>query len=247
MVIRPSYYSITPASVRYAKIPDGAKLLYGEITALCNDKGYAWATNAYFAELYDVHADTIRRWVTALVKGGFIVVEIIPEKGNLRKIFLTETLPAKIRAPHRKNTGTLTAKTPAPYKDNNTSNNTVNKNQISVAETAPTKRGSRIPEDWLPSDALKAWAIENVPLLCRNMTGQFGRPTKESLFRETMKFKNHFESATGRNATKLNWDKTWMNWMLTAEEKLTSKGKQTDSVSVGKAYLDKLKKNDKKE
>lgn len=34
----PNYFAIIPADVRYASIPDGAKLLYGEITALAKSE-----------------------------------------------------------------------------------------------------------------------------------------------------------------------------------------------------------------
>jgi uncharacterized phage protein (TIGR02220 family) len=87
----PNYYAIIPANVRYADIPDKAKLLYGEITALCNKEGYCWANNTYFAELYQVHKNTISRLISILVKNNFLSIELTPQQKGVevsRKLFI---------------------------------------------------------------------------------------------------------------------------------------------------------------
>ena len=89
----PGYYATIPANVRYSKIPDGAKLLYGEITSLCNKRGYCWATNKYFADLYGKDSGTISRWIQALRGGRFIVTEANESEGNKRKIYLAHAYP----------------------------------------------------------------------------------------------------------------------------------------------------------
>ena len=78
-----SYYAIIPANVRYDKdLPANAKLLYGEITALCNEKGICWATNDYFAKLYDVSKTSISKWISTLVDKGYICNKIIYREGS---------------------------------------------------------------------------------------------------------------------------------------------------------------------
>lgn len=73
MEIKKSYYAVIPATVRYDKrIPAAAKLLYGEITALCNQSGLCWAENTYFANLYEVNTRTIQSWINALLNAGYI-------------------------------------------------------------------------------------------------------------------------------------------------------------------------------
>lgn len=73
-----NYYAIIPAYVRYDNtLKPNEKLLYGEITALCNEEGYCWATNEYFAQLYEVHSKTISQWINELKEKGYINVELI--------------------------------------------------------------------------------------------------------------------------------------------------------------------------
>lgn len=89
-----SYYAIIPAEVRYDEdLPPNAKLLYGEITSLCNEKGYCWASNQYFADLYHSSISAVQKWVSALVKKGYINLELVYKEGTKqvlhRKLYIT--------------------------------------------------------------------------------------------------------------------------------------------------------------
>ncbi len=89
--IQKNYYAIIPANVRYDKrLTLLSRLLYGEITALCNEKGYCWASNSYFAELYEVNNKTISRAVQQLEECGHIkcVYDKTQQNNDKRKIFI---------------------------------------------------------------------------------------------------------------------------------------------------------------
>lgn len=78
-----NYFAVIPADVRYNKnLTANAKLLYGEITALCNEKGFCWASNKYFSDLYNVDKATISRWIKQLVKYKYVSVKLTYKKGS---------------------------------------------------------------------------------------------------------------------------------------------------------------------
>lgn len=92
-----AFYAVIPADVRYDKrLPANAKLLYGEITALCNERGYCWASNTYFAELYGVHAKTASEWIGSLAKLGYIEISYIRTDLNTRVETRRISLPSRI-------------------------------------------------------------------------------------------------------------------------------------------------------
>ena len=80
---QPNYYAIIPATVRYDNnLKSAEKLLYGEITALANKNGYCYAKNKYFADLYNVTAVSVSRWISHLQELGYIETEIIRNKNK---------------------------------------------------------------------------------------------------------------------------------------------------------------------
>ncbi len=120
-----NYYAIIPATVRYNNnLKPAEKLLYGEITALTNTKGYCYAKNRYFANLYDVTLHTVSQWISHLEKMGYIKIEMIrngKKEIEERRIYIND-------APYiQKNTYPYVSKRTYPIdekvKDNNINNN----------------------------------------------------------------------------------------------------------------------------
>ncbi len=80
---KPNYYAIIPANVRYDKtLTPNAKLLYAEITALCNMNGKCTAHSSYFAKLYEVSRISIQKWLKVLEDKNYIKRVIIYKQGS---------------------------------------------------------------------------------------------------------------------------------------------------------------------
>ena len=125
---KPAYYAIIPATVRYDKqLTPNAKLLYGEITALCHQEGYCWAGNQYFADLYEVSKTSISTWIGNLKDAGHITVEMNYKEGSKHILnryirILGEGIQENLHTPTRK----LNDPIQENLRDNNTVNNTKN-------------------------------------------------------------------------------------------------------------------------
>jgi hypothetical protein len=80
---KPSYYSIIPSNVRYDKtLTPNAKLLYAEITALCNMNGKCSASTSYFISLYEVSRVSIQKWLKILEDKNYIKRTVIYKEGS---------------------------------------------------------------------------------------------------------------------------------------------------------------------
>lgn len=133
-----SYYAVIPATVRYdERLKLLSRMLYGEITALCNDKGYCWASNSYFAELYGMSIKSISRAVSELKDCGYINVELqFKENKEVDKRIIRISNPMdKIVATYGQNCPEGMDKN---VQENNTLNNTINSRKKKKEFTPPT-------------------------------------------------------------------------------------------------------------
>ena len=132
-----SYYAIIPANVRYdEELTPNAKLLYGEITALCNEKGYCWASNVYFAELYKVSKTSISKWISQLTAKGYITSKIIYRDGTKiieeRRLYITHPIEEKLNRYERKVKEGIEEKLNTPIEEKLKENNTVINNTVNI-------------------------------------------------------------------------------------------------------------------
>lgn len=68
-----------------------------------------------------------------------------------------------------------------------------------LAPVGTATRGTRLPVDWTLPPEWATWAIKDRP----------GYP----VLAESEKFRDHWLAKSGRDATKVNWEATWRNWV----------------------------------
>ena len=74
-------------------------------------------------------------------------------------------------------------------------------------------RGSRLPEDWEPSQALILWALEK-------------GITDGVIAEQTERFRDWWPAQPGQKGVKVDWDLTWKNWMRKSHDE----GKRTPTI-----------------
>lgn len=118
----PSYYAIIPANVRYDEnLKPNSKLLYGEITALASKNGVCYASNNYFAQLYNVDISTISKCITQLKDKDYIQVDYIVNDDKTKRRIIRLRGIEKFQGVLKNRLGGYCKNT----KENNTSNNTI--------------------------------------------------------------------------------------------------------------------------
>lgn len=188
-----SYYAILPANIRYdPDLPPNAKLLYGEITALCSEKGYCWASNEYFAKLYNVDKRSISRWISKLEEKKYIRIQINKEENGVNRFLSILDTPIDENVTPRQNCrGGIDKNVVGGIDKNVYYNNTNNNNTLNIKENIKRKNFVK------PTlEELKEYCIES------------------SLSIDCQYFYDYYESngwQVGKNKMK-DWKATLRNW-----------------------------------
>lgn len=229
-----AYNALIPAPVRYdKKLTANAKLLYGELTSLCNQSGYCWATNDYFVELYGLSVATISRLISQLERCGYIRCEMVTTaKGSQRRIYAGMFLSSSVGeggvlknedTPLRKNEKGGILKNEDPHKciNNNTGKTPYSPPEGDGAEGGehPPKKVSRrrtAPKpapDWKPERFARFWDYyprgESKQAAIRAWDRL--RPSDELIDEMARALERQVNSGSWREGIGIPYASTWLN------------------------------------
>jgi Helix-turn-helix domain len=221
----------------------GARLVLLAIADCASgDGGNAWPSNAELRRKSGLGERAVQTALAELVKLGELEVRYNegPKGCNRYRVIMTDPrnirTPADIAPPQiLRGPGVGTAKSPQADKETpaesappqisqeppqNLHPTPAESAPVTVLEPKPNQhqktsssggaRGARIPDDFAVTPAMAAWAREHVPRLIDAGRGKT----------ETDKFVDHFRSASGANARKVDWVAAWRNWMRRADDEL---------------------------
>lgn len=88
-----NYYAIIPHFILNNKeLSDKAKILYGHISTMTNQKGYCWASNCNLAKIMDCSSVTISRLINKIVRKGYLKSVMIRKNKEIveRRLYLSD-------------------------------------------------------------------------------------------------------------------------------------------------------------
>jgi hypothetical protein len=94
-------------------------------------------------------------------------------------------------------------------------------NQPQKTSSSSVARATRIPDDFAVTPEMAEWARREVPALIAAGRGKS----------ETERFRDYWASEGGARARKVDWIKTWHNWMRRADDDLSGRPQQRSGAA----------------
>ena len=210
---KPNYYAILSAEVRYDnRLRPNVKLLYAEITALCNMNRECFASNRYFSELYGKSKGSISGWISELVKYGYISSEYTYKAGTKE----IEYRYIKILK------GGITEK------ENTLLKKTVKSNTTSINNTSININISNRCESFVS----EVMAFDYDKNILNSFVDYWTEPNKSKT-----KMKFELQQTWSTNLRLKNWEKNQKKW---DKPKIVNKNKLTKNTETMQNVLNKL-------
>jgi hypothetical protein len=248
---KPAYYSILTADVRYhEKLSPFDKLLYSDITALTNKKGYCNASNKYFSKVFNKSISTISRSISTLSENNLIESILIRDENNEiveRKIYLKQT----VRIPMGENEHTpITENDDRGIRKNDKYNNTSNINNINNNIKSNTLKSITKKKSDHYELILESWNVfaksnglsEIRQLTTKRINGIKARQREDGFnIQEIFDCIEESPFLLGTNGNDWKADFDWVfcspnNWLKIVEGKYKSKGNNKEEKDLKDIY-----------
>lgn len=218
----PAYYAVLPAKVRYdADLRPNAKLLFAEITALANDRGYCFASNSFLAQLFGISDRTARELIAQLCEKQYITAQVIRDENNAvieRRLYVDAP---KVEDPPANNFHPSGEKSPHPPAKNrhiNKINITRDNIPPKVPQGGRKRREVKQAPDWKPERFDGFWKFyprgENKQGAIRAWDRL--QPSDELIAEMAIALKRQMKSESWRQGIGIPYASTWLNnarWM----------------------------------
>lgn len=212
----PAYYAVLPAKVRYdAELRPNAKLLYAEITALANDKGYCFASNAHLAELFGISLRTAQQLIAQLEERHYVSTAVLRDESQKvleRRIYVDA--PKIDATHHEKNFVTPRKKFRDPHEKNCMCNITSNNNiPPIVPQGGRRRREVKKTADWKPERFEGFWKYyprgENKQGAIRAWDRL--QPSDELIAQMAVALRRQTQTESWRQGIGIPYASTWLN------------------------------------
>lgn len=190
---------IMTAVWRESRSKGGARLVLLSLADQANDDGWCWPSVGTIADRCNISERAVQQHLRALEEAGELVRESRSGHSSRYRVVLTfggadSSGVQNLRGAEKRQGGEAGfgggVKPASPR---------------TVREPSKNRQdGTRIPDGWEPTTSVVQSMQQECPAV--------------DVVAETRKFRDYWRSATGRNATKRDWDATWRNWIRRANE-----------------------------
>jgi hypothetical protein len=221
------FTNVRAALVKELKGDASAAIVFTRISWRCegpsaDDEGWWRGSFDVLAEETGLSPKQVRDAVSKLRDMGWLIAEQRRVDGNnWDRTFSYQTVLTDMPENMQDPSGAFP---PAPPRSDPSTPETTELRSVKRETRARAKdpRGTRIPDDWIPSPDLIEWARSEA------MGDEFQRV-------ETQRFRNYWLATPGQRGRKLDWDATWRNWLIKEAQDNPGRARANSPNGHGKA------------